>query len=274
MKTTVNSLLDIADYEQCCTRFYEDDLLTFFLGESYHPGGVELTKELGSIVGLNPHTKVLDLACGKGTSALVLSREFGCQVVGIDLSSKNVAIANQKAFQFDLTAKLSFQVANAQKLPFPNESFDAIISECSFCIFTEKNTVIQEVYRVLKPGGSVGFSDITLEKKLPYEMKEMIYRVACISDAQSSRQYLHLLKINNFNSLTVQDKSDAITDLYKSLKKKLFALQIAKNLKRKELKNIDLRTVDFKQVNKYVDKIKEFVEFGYGSYVIITGKKI
>jgi len=70
--------------KQCCARLYESDIARLLLGESFHPGGLKLTQRLGEILGLGPDSRVLDVASGKGTSAIFLAQRFGCEVVGVD----------------------------------------------------------------------------------------------------------------------------------------------------------------------------------------------
>ncbi|MHA2401492.1 MAG: class I SAM-dependent methyltransferase, partial [Candidatus Kariarchaeaceae archaeon] len=66
MNDSMHTLLNTTEYIQCCTNFYEDDLITFLLGDSFHPGGLQLTKEMGRKLKLSKDSRVLDLACGKG----------------------------------------------------------------------------------------------------------------------------------------------------------------------------------------------------------------
>lgn len=76
--------------KSCCARFYAGDAARFLLGHSFHPGGDRLTERLGHALQLGPADQVLDVACGDGHGALVLAREFGCSVVGVDFSPDNV----------------------------------------------------------------------------------------------------------------------------------------------------------------------------------------
>jgi arsenite methyltransferase len=76
--------------KQCCAALYESDAAKLLLGASFHPGGTRLTERLGQILNLTPQTRVLDVASGKGASALFLAARFGCEVVGIDYGGKNI----------------------------------------------------------------------------------------------------------------------------------------------------------------------------------------
>lgn len=80
--------------KQCCALAYGSDAARFLLGDSFHPGGVELTMELCQSLNLNLKSILLDVASGKGTSAFAVAEQFGCRVIGIDLSQANVEEAN------------------------------------------------------------------------------------------------------------------------------------------------------------------------------------
>src|SRR5271156_7003716 len=79
---------DSAGIKQCCANVYGSDAAKYLLGDSFHPGGLRLTEELASLLALTPATVVLDVASGKGTTALFLAEKFGCRVIGIDLSEQ------------------------------------------------------------------------------------------------------------------------------------------------------------------------------------------
>src|SRR5260370_39212224 len=147
--------------KQCCAKLYESDLAKVLLGDSFHPGGLRLTERLGSLLRLRPESHVLDVASGKGTTALFLAERFGCHVVGIDYSGQNIAAANQLASGKRLSSLVRFQCGDAEGLRFPDKSFDAIICECAYCTFPNKTDAAREFARVLCPGGRVGLSDLT-----------------------------------------------------------------------------------------------------------------
>src|SRR5579864_8677150 len=92
----------------CCADVYASDWARLLLGESLHPGGLALTERLGVLLGLDTNTRVLDLAAGRGTSALDLARVFGCHVTGVDYGSTNVARAIEAAERAGLSDRVQF----------------------------------------------------------------------------------------------------------------------------------------------------------------------
>jgi arsenite methyltransferase len=133
-----------ASVKRCCAAIYESDVATLLLGESFHPGGTKLTERLGQLSNLTPRTRVLDVAAGKGTSALFLAERFGCEVVGVEYGCQNVKEADRKAKTMDLRERVSFQRGDAERLPFADGSFDAVICECAFCTFPDKQAAANE----------------------------------------------------------------------------------------------------------------------------------
>jgi len=67
------------------------------LGDILHPGGLELTGHLGAVIELNDKDRVLDVACGRGSSAVHLAKRFGCHISGLDYGEDNVATAEKHA---------------------------------------------------------------------------------------------------------------------------------------------------------------------------------
>ncbi len=257
------------DFGSSCCRFYENDFIQFLLGESLHPGGLALTKELGKKLKLSSHDEVLDLASGLGTTALFLAEEFGSSVTGIDWSEKNVKTANTLAEKRRPDNKVRFQVGNAEKLPFEDHSFDVVISECSFCLFQNKSAAAQEMFRVLKPnGGRVGITDVAIEKKLPIEMEKMIFKVACIQDALSMKGYRQELEQAGFKVDIEENRTDTIYEMISEIKKKIFVAELAIGIKK-----LNLRKSDLQPAKIWLKKGKELVDAGYGTYVLIVGSK-
>jgi ubiquinone/menaquinone biosynthesis C-methylase UbiE len=176
---------DKGQVKTCCATLYESDLTQFLLGDSFHPGGLQLTGELGRVLRLGPASRVLDVACGKGTTAVFLAKEFGCGVLGIDYGEHNVAAARSLAQADHVDSRVQFECGDADNLPFADAAFDAVICECAFCTFPDKVASAREFFRVLRRGGHAGISDLTRERALPAELDGLLAWIACIGDAQT-----------------------------------------------------------------------------------------
>ncbi len=108
-------------------------------------------------VNLSASDQVLDIACGTGEfERLVLNENPTQQIVGVDISEEMLAIAHQKLHNF---SNVSFQRGSASALPFPDQSFDVVVSASAFHYFDAPLVVMTEIKRVLKPSGKVVILD-------------------------------------------------------------------------------------------------------------------
>lgn len=255
------------EIKSACCNFYEHDIIKLLLGDSLHPGGLSLTKELGERLNLKPKDKVLDLASGLGASAIFLAEEYGSNIIGIDLSRKNVDEANITAQQRGVP-NVRFRVGDAEKIPFRGSEFDVIISECSFCLFPNKKLVSQEIYRILKAEGRLGITDVAIEKTLPFNVKLLILKVACIADALSMQGYKEIFEKTGFRITSLIDKMDVVSKALDDIKKKIFVAELASGLRK-----IDLGEFDTKEAKHWLNEGRRLFNEGYGTYMLMIGKK-
>jgi len=121
------------------------------------------TKESGAIpqmLCLDATSSVLELGCGSGGYALHLAKSVGCRITGLDVNAPGVHNANQLATASGLGARARFEQCDLSKgLPFHNETFDAVFSNDVLCHVPGRLSVLCEMFRVLKPGSRVLFSD-------------------------------------------------------------------------------------------------------------------
>ena len=142
--------------------------------ETLHPGGLGITEELAGLCEIKPGTAVLDVASGRGESAYFLARRFGPQSSALDRSQSMLArcIAKDDA----VGPNVSFLQADAHHLPFPDDSFDVAISECTLCLL-DKVRVIEEMAQVVRPGGRVGMHDLYWEAGAPEGLKRTLVEI-------------------------------------------------------------------------------------------------
>ncbi|MCI0414237.1 methyltransferase domain-containing protein [bacterium] len=255
--------------KSCCARLYESDFIRLLLGNSFHPGGLQLTSRLGTLLNLASGSRVLDVASGKGASALHLATTFGCEVTGVDYSRENVRQANDTATAMGIGSRVLFKEGDAERLPFADASFDAIICECAFCTFPSKSLAAAEFARVLKRGGRVGISDITRSVKVPPELDTLMSWIARIADAQPIQGYTGLLSEAGFNVDCIEPHDEVLTEMVHQIRKRLLFLEIAAGLNKFELpSNVDFAAV--KQVATGALRAIEQRQLGYA--IIAAGK--
>src|SRR5713226_7198716 len=254
--------------KQCCAAFYVSDLARLLLGDGFHPGGTHLTDRLGQLTRLTRDSRVLDVAAGRGTSAFHLAQSFGCEVVGVDLSEENVKLANAGASIRGVANRASFRLGDAERLPFDDHSFDAILCECAFCTFPNKQTAAGEFSRVLKPGGRLGLSDLTKTADPLPEMDGLLSWIACIGDAQPVESYTQTLRLAGLTIETIEDHSYALTEMVRRIQGKLLGAELAVGLKKFEFPN-----VNFSDAKRFAQAAASAVKDGKLGYAVIGALK-
>lgn len=134
--------------------------------ETLHPGGFDLTKRTAEIAGLKQGMHVLDVSSGRGTQAIFYAEKYGVQVTGIDISEKMIKSANENAKLSGMEKSVSFRQGDSQALPFDDNTFDVVINECAVGIPDDSQKVLNEMVRVVKPGGAVVIHESIWMKKI------------------------------------------------------------------------------------------------------------
>lgn len=240
MTTNGGAVRAEVEAKQCCANLYQSDLARYLFGDSFHPGGLAMTRRLGEMLALNPNSRVLDVACGTGTSAVFLAKEFGCEVRGIDYGQKNIDAARALAKIEELKGRVQFERSDAEILPFADESFDALICECAFCTFPKKSLAAAEFFRVLRPGGRIGLSDVTRAEVLSSDLNGLLAWIACMGDAQTVENYASHLRNSGFSADHVEPHDAALQEMVDQVRLKLFGAEIMTGLKKLQLPGVDL----------------------------------
>jgi arsenite methyltransferase len=254
--------------KQCCARLYESDLARFLVGDWFHPGGLQLTGGLGRMLDLSSGSRVLDVACGKGTAAVFLAKEFGCEVFGVDYGNQNVEAARSLAQTEHVESRVQFERGDAETLPFAGESFDAVICECAFCTFPDKVAAAREFFRVLRRGGRAGISDLTRSEVLPKDLDGLLAWVACIGDAQTVDGYVAYLRDAGFSVDIIEQRNDALKEMVDRVRMKLLGAEVMAGLNKLQLPGIDLGAA-----KRMASSAMTAVKQGQLGYVLICATK-
>ncbi len=119
---------------------------------------------------LAPGERVLDLGCGAGTDTLVAAQMVGPDghVTGIDMTPEMLSRARAASLEIGV-ANVEFVESEAERLPFPDGSFDVVISNGVIDLIPDKDAVFSELHRVLRPGGRIQIADVTIQNPVSAE---------------------------------------------------------------------------------------------------------
>lgn len=198
-----------AGLKGCCASVYEHPAVRWLLGDELHPGGEATTRRALELAGVRRDDRLLDVASGQGTSALLAARELGCRVVGLEYGEAAVEEAGRTARELGLDGRVEFRRGDAEALPFDDDSFDAVLCECSLCTFPDKGRAASEVRRVLRPGGRLALSDVVVDRsRLSPELLGPLAVLACVGEALSRKGYERLLAAAGLPLLEVEARDD------------------------------------------------------------------
>ena len=149
---------------------------------------------------------VIDLGSGAGNDAFIARHETGetGKVIGIDFTPAMISRARKNAEVRGFN-NVEFRQGDIEEIPVSADTADVIVSNCVLNLVPDKDAVIKEIFRVLKPGGHFSISDIVLEGELPKEIKEAAEMYAgCVAGAIQKKTYLEMIADNGFTNIAVQ----------------------------------------------------------------------
>jgi arsenite methyltransferase len=213
-----------------------------------------------------PGERVLDVASGPGTTALCLAAEFGIAVDLVDLAERSDARANATAADRELAAHVRFHHGDAERLPLPDRSVDAVIVECAFCTFADKPTAAAEMSRVLRPRGRVGLTDVTLDtERLDDRLRTLAGWVACLADARPAEQYAAILSQSGLHVTFRESHDAALLDMIDQIEARLLMLRITRLPA--------LEVIDFDAALDGIALARHAVGSGVAGYTLLVAEK-
>ncbi|TAN56618.1 MAG: arsenite methyltransferase [Betaproteobacteria bacterium] len=155
---------------------------------------------------LKPGEIVLDLGSGGGIDVLLSARRVGPagKAYGLDMTDEMLALARENQRKSGL-ANVEFLKGEIEHIPLPDNSVDVIISNCVINLSADKDRVLREAFRVLKPGGRFAVSDVVTRGQVPAEIrKSMLLWVGCVAGALDEAEYRAKLAAAGFEAAAVE----------------------------------------------------------------------
>jgi arsenite methyltransferase len=252
----------------CCAAAYSSDAVALLLGDSYHPGGAALTRRLASLLDLRSGQRVADIASGPGTTACLLATEYGVTVDGVDVAAPIVRQAQARVDGAGLSGAVRFHAGDAQSLPFPDNTFDAVVSECAFCTFPDKAAAAREFARILRPSRRLGLADITTASAgLPDALTSLAAWIACIADARPLRGYCDILSVAGLRILHTEHRDYALVRMIDQIEARAHLASMTR------MPIIEAAGVSVDAVLKYTDLARQAVTDGLLGYALILAER-
>jgi arsenite methyltransferase len=155
---------------------------------------------------------VIDLGSGAGNDCFIARSETGetGKVIGIDFTPAMIAKARANAERLGFN-NVEFRQGDIEEMPVASGRADVIVSNCVLNLVPDKDAVIKEIYRVLKPGGHFSIADVVLIGNLPDALrKDAEMYAGCVAGAIQKEVYLELININGFKNITVQKEKPIV----------------------------------------------------------------
>jgi arsenite methyltransferase len=155
---------------------------------------------------LHPGETVLDLGSGGGIDVLLSARRVGPtgKAYGVDMTDEMLALANENKRQAGVD-NVEFLKGEIENIPLPDNSVDVIISNCVINLSADKDRVLREAFRVLKPGGRFAVSDVVVRGDMPADVRRSILLwVGCVAGALEESEYRNKLEAAGFANVEME----------------------------------------------------------------------
>jgi SAM-dependent methyltransferase len=159
-----------------------------------------------ALIDLHPGETVLDLGSGGGIDVLLSARRVGPagKVFGLDMTDEMLALARENQRRAGVT-NVEFLKGEIEAIPLPDRSVDVVISNCVINLSTDKDQVLREAFRVLKPGGRFAVSDVVAIGPISPEMRRNVdLWVGCLAGALEESEYRRTLRDAGFTGVDIE----------------------------------------------------------------------
>ncbi len=183
-------------------------LWEMLMGEQIHVGGAKETDVLAEKASISKQTHVLDICSALGGPARHLAKKFGCKVTGLDATKKMFDEAIKRTEKEGLSHLVSYELGNSLGMPFETQTFDVVWGQDAWCYVTDKKKLLSEAARVIKPGGTIAFTDWIQTGTMSEEEWEALNKFMVFPYIETLDGYEKLLRKNGFEVIEKEDLSE------------------------------------------------------------------
>lgn len=159
---------------------------------------------------LDAGSTVVDIGCGAGMDALIAAAMVGAEgmVTGIDMTLEMIEKARYNAAEADAT-NVQFLHAQAEFLPIEDETVDVVISNGAINLCPDKETIFDEIFRILKPGGRLQIADVLLQRPVSTAAKDRVHLwTTCVAGGLLEAEYRDVLELAGFQRIQIGNAYD------------------------------------------------------------------
>ncbi|MFO7675223.1 MAG: methyltransferase domain-containing protein [bacterium] len=189
------------------------------MSEQIHSGKDEVTDRMAAAVGLKPGMHVLDVCSALGAPARQLAKNYGARVTGLDFTKTMLEKAVQRTKEAKLDSLVDFVNANAMDMPFKKDTFDVVWGQEAWCYVTNKDQLMSEAARVLKPGGKLIFTDWVITGRVEEELLAKLYESMAFPYMETLAGWAGLMKKHGLKVIEVKDQADEYAKCFDEYKK-------------------------------------------------------
>src|SRR5271167_2408654 len=155
---------------------------------------------------LNPGVTVLDLGSGGGIDVLLSAKRVGPtgKAYGLDMTDEMLALARENQRKAGIE-NVEFLKGEMENIPLPDNSVDVVISNCVINLSADKDRVLREAFRVLRPGGRFAVSDVVVRGEMPADIRRSVELwVGCVAGVLEESEYRTKLEIAGFEAIDIE----------------------------------------------------------------------
>jgi len=186
---------------------YESPEMSALLGGTLRPGGFALTDRGVASCHWTSADLLLDLGCGQGATVRYLDQTYGLTAVGIDPSQKLLAMARKN------NPNKAFLVGSGETIPFPDDLFQGVLSECTLSLMTDMTAALKEVYRVMKNNGTFFITDVYARNPDSLEAIKNHQFESCMRGLYDLKQVQADVESAGFEIVLLEDHSELLKQL-------------------------------------------------------------